>query len=91
MEQRYKDMQASRVRHIDDFNRKVRSGEITTPLGSERVYRPYPYIVAIVDELADLMMTARATSRRRSSGSRRRRVPPVSISCWPRSARRSTS
>ena len=58
MEQRYKDMQASRVRHIDDFNRKVRSGEITTPLGCERVYRPYPYIVAIVDELADLMMTA---------------------------------
>ncbi len=58
MEQRYQDMQASRVRHIDDFNAKVRSGEITTPLGSERVYRPYPYIVAIVDELADLMMTA---------------------------------
>jgi DNA segregation ATPase FtsK/SpoIIIE, S-DNA-T family len=58
MEQRYQDMQASRVRHIDDFNKKVRSGEITTPLGSERVYRPYPYVVAIVDELADLMMTA---------------------------------
>ncbi|ORW65792.1 cell division protein FtsK [Mycolicibacter senuensis] len=58
MEQRYQDMQASRVRHIDVFNEKVRSGEITTPLGSERVYRPYPYILAIVDELADLMMTA---------------------------------
>ncbi len=58
MEQRYQDMQASRVRHIDDFNAKVRSGEITTPLGSQREYRPYPYIVAIVDELADLMMTA---------------------------------
>ncbi|WP_204250152.1 FtsK/SpoIIIE family DNA translocase [Mycolicibacterium goodii] len=58
MEQRYQDMQASRVRHIDVFNEKVRSGEITTPLGSERVYKPYPYIVAIVDELADLMMTA---------------------------------
>ena len=58
MEQRYQDMQASRVRHIDDFNAKVRSGEITTPLGSQRVYKPYPYIVAIVDELADLMMTA---------------------------------
>lgn len=58
MEQRYQDMQASRVRHIDVFNEKVRSGEITTPLGSERVYKPYPYILAIVDELADLMMTA---------------------------------
>jgi len=58
MEQRYQDMQASRVRHIDDFNAKVRSGEITAPLGSQRVYRPYPYVVAIVDELADLMMTA---------------------------------
>jgi DNA segregation ATPase FtsK/SpoIIIE, S-DNA-T family len=58
MEQRYQDMQASRVRHIDDFNTKVRSGEITAPLGSQRVYRPYPYVVAIVDELADLMMTA---------------------------------
>jgi S-DNA-T family DNA segregation ATPase FtsK/SpoIIIE len=58
MEQRYQDMQASRVRHVDDFNRKVRSGEITAPPGSEREYRPYPYIMAIVDELADLMMTA---------------------------------
>jgi S-DNA-T family DNA segregation ATPase FtsK/SpoIIIE len=58
MEQRYQDMQASRVRHIDDFNAKIRSGEITTPLGSQREYRPYPYVVAIVDELADLMMTA---------------------------------
>jgi S-DNA-T family DNA segregation ATPase FtsK/SpoIIIE len=58
MEQRYQDMQANRVRHIDVFNEKVRSGEITAPLGSERVYKPYPYILAIVDELADLMMTA---------------------------------
>jgi S-DNA-T family DNA segregation ATPase FtsK/SpoIIIE len=58
MEQRYQDMQAARVRHVDDFNNKVRSGEITAPPGSQREYRPYPYIMAIVDELADLMMTA---------------------------------
>lgn len=59
MEQRYQDMQASKVRHINDFNAKVRSGQITTPLGSEREYRPYPFILAVVDELADLVMTAR--------------------------------
>ncbi|MFC3851134.1 DNA translocase FtsK [Corynebacterium hansenii] len=58
MEQRYMDMKSTRVRHIKDFNRKVKSGEITAPLGSEREYRPYPYIVCVVDELADLMMTA---------------------------------
>ncbi|WP_413464350.1 DNA translocase FtsK 4TM domain-containing protein [Dietzia sp. PP-33] len=58
MEQRYQDMKSTRVRHITDFNERVKSGEISTPPGSQREYRPYPYIVAVVDELADLMMTA---------------------------------
>ncbi|WP_083912176.1 DNA translocase FtsK [Corynebacterium mastitidis] len=58
MEQRYMDMKAARVRHIKDFNRKVRSGEIQAPAGSQREYHPYPFIVCVVDELADLMMTA---------------------------------
>ncbi|NNG34268.1 DNA translocase FtsK [Nakamurella aerolata] len=58
MEKRYADMLAHGVRHIDDFNKKVRSGAISAPENSERVYRPYPYILGIIDELADLMMTA---------------------------------
>ncbi|MBC3185372.1 DNA translocase FtsK [Corynebacterium sp. zg-331] len=58
MEQRYMDMKAARVRHIKDFNRKVRAGQIQAPAGSQREYRPYPFIVCVVDELADLMMTA---------------------------------
>lgn len=57
MEQRYEAMARTGVRHVTTYNQKLRDFGTDLPEDLKDL-KPFPYLVIVIDELADLMMTA---------------------------------
>ena len=58
MEQRYELLATAAVRDIDGYEEGLRAGTLRVPLGLEHRFGHLPFIVVVIDELADLMMVA---------------------------------
>ncbi len=57
MENRYKRLANYGVRNIEQFNHLVKSAQKDSVFAGDESDQPLPFIVLIIDELADLMMT----------------------------------
>jgi S-DNA-T family DNA segregation ATPase FtsK/SpoIIIE len=59
MEERYKTLAAEGVRNIEQYNRNIRTALAEgRPADDPESPKPLPFIVVVIDELADLMMVA---------------------------------
>jgi S-DNA-T family DNA segregation ATPase FtsK/SpoIIIE len=77
MERRYERLSFVRARSLPEANRAFRG----------RGEAPLPYLLVVIDELADLMMVSPQASRTASSASRRSPAPSASTSSSRRSGR----
>jgi DNA segregation ATPase FtsK/SpoIIIE, S-DNA-T family len=60
MEERYKTLAAEGVRNIDQYNRNIRQALTENPdaVKNGELPKPLPFVIVVIDELADLMMVA---------------------------------
>src|SRR5206468_9595392 len=58
MEQRYESLAMVGVRDVDGYREGLASGTLRIPPGQEEKFTDLPYIVVVIDELADLMLVS---------------------------------